>query len=208
LKKKRGDLDGHRWDGTAAFRAGVVGGFVCFDTYGATAAEAPVNILFIGNSFTHGRYEPVRTYNGGFGANDVHDLLCSSPAACSSAAQGVQVDPAKTPPPGATLAAQLADLQANPSLQYNEPGPHGGVAGIFLQFTREAHLNYSVSLIAVSSATLTGYLNNTGNERRPALNRGHRLGQGGDAGPELRSAAVHDHGEWANRGDTRQFCRL
>ena len=132
----------------------------------ATAAEAPpINILFIGNSFTHGRYEPVRTYNGGFGANDVHDLLCSSPAACSSAEQGTQVDPAKTPPPGATLAAQLADLQANPSLQYNEPGPYGGVAGIFLQFTREAHLNYSVSLIAVSSATLTGYLNNTGNEK-------------------------------------------
>jgi hypothetical protein len=97
----------------------------------ATAAAAPpINILFIGNSFTHGRYEPVRTYNGGFGANDVHDLLCSSPAACSSAEQITQVDPAKTPPPGATLAAQLADLQANPSLQYNEPGPYGGVAGI------------------------------------------------------------------------------
>ena len=96
----------------------------------------------------------MRTYNGGFGANDVHDLLCSSPATCSSAEQGAQVDPAETPPPGATLAAQLVDLQANPSLQYNEPGPYGGVAGIFLQFTREAHLNYSVSLIAVSSATL------------------------------------------------------
>ena len=131
----------------------------------ATAAEAQINILFIGNSFTHGRYEPVRTYNGGFGANDVHDLLCSTPATCSSAEQGAQVDPAKTPPPGATLAAQLVDLQANPSLQYNEPGPYGGIAGIFLQFTREAHLNYSVSLIAVSSATLTGYLNDTGNEK-------------------------------------------
>ena len=61
----------------------------------ATAAEAQINILFIGNSFTHGRYEPVRTYNGGFGANDVHDLLCSTPATCSSAEQGAQVDPAK-----------------------------------------------------------------------------------------------------------------
>ncbi len=131
----------------------------------ATAAAAPINILFIGNSFTHGRYEPVRTYNGGFDADDVHDLLCPSASACSSAEQGTQVDPAKTPPPGATLAAQLANLQANPSLQYNEPGPYGGVAGIFLQFTREARLNYSVSLIAVSSATLTGYLNNTGNEK-------------------------------------------
>src|SRR6516162_6458903 len=41
----------------------------------ATAAEAPVNILFVGNSFTHGRHEPVRTYNAGFGNDTVHDLL-------------------------------------------------------------------------------------------------------------------------------------
>ena len=131
----------------------------------ATAAEAPVNILFVGNSFTHGRYEPVRTYNAGFGTDTVHDLLCPSLAACSSAEQGSLIDPAGTPAPGTTLPAQLAYLQANPSLQYNEPGPYGGIPGIFLQFTREAHLHYSVSVIAVSSATLTGYLNNTGNEK-------------------------------------------
>jgi hypothetical protein len=130
----------------------------------AAAADAPVNILFVGNSFTHGRYEPVRTYNAGFGAGDVHDLLCPSLVTCSSAEQGTQIDPAETPPPGTTLSAQLAYLQANPSLQYNEPGPYGGVPGIFLQFTREARLDYSVSVIAVSSATLTGYLNNAGSE--------------------------------------------
>lgn len=128
------------------------------------AAEPPINILFVGDSFTHGRYEPVRTYNAGFGADDVHDLLCPSFAACSSAEQGSQVDPAETPPPGTTLSAQLAYLQVNPSLQYNEPGPYGGIPGIFLQFAREAHLQYSVSVVAVSSATLTGYLKNTGNE--------------------------------------------
>ena len=130
----------------------------------AIAADAPVNILFVGNSFTHGRYEPVRTYKAGFGAGDVHDQLCPSPATCSSAEQGNQIDPAETPPPGTTLSGQLAYLQANPSLQYNEPGPYGGVPGIFLQFTREARLDYSVSVIAVSSATLTGYLNNAGSE--------------------------------------------
>ncbi len=130
----------------------------------ATAADAPIDILFVGNSFTHGRYQPVRTYNAGFGAGDVHDLLCPSLVACSSAEQGNQIDPAETPPPGASLAAQLAYLQANPSLQYNEPGPYGGIPGIFLQFTREARLDYSVSVAAVSSATLTGYLNNTGSE--------------------------------------------
>jgi hypothetical protein len=40
-----------------------------------SAGEAPVNILFVGNSFTHGRYEPLRTYNAGFGTDSVHDLL-------------------------------------------------------------------------------------------------------------------------------------
>lgn len=130
----------------------------------ATATAAPINILFVGNSFTHGRYEPVRTYNGGFAADDVHDLLCPSPASCSSAEQGSQVNPALTPPPGSTLLQQLDYLQANPSAQYNEPGPYGGVSGIFLQFTRDADLDYSVSVVAVSSATLTGYLKNTGSE--------------------------------------------
>jgi hypothetical protein len=32
----------------------------------ATVTEARVNILFVGNSSTHERYEPVRTYNAGF----------------------------------------------------------------------------------------------------------------------------------------------
>ena len=82
------------------------------------AAEPPINILFVGNSFTHGRYEPVRGYNAGFGADNVHDLLCPSPATCSAAEQGSQIDPAETRPPGATLSAQLAYLQANPSSQY------------------------------------------------------------------------------------------
>ncbi len=128
------------------------------------AAEAnPVDILFVGNSFTHGRYEPVRTYNAGFGPGDVHDLLCSSAGSCSAAETGAQVDPSKTPPPGA-LPKQLGYLQANPSAQYNEPGPYGGVAGIFLQFTRDAGLDYDVSLVAVSSATLSGYLGDKGSE--------------------------------------------
>jgi hypothetical protein len=130
----------------------------------ASAAEPPVKILFIGNSFTHGRYDPVRTYNAGFGADNVHDLLCPSVAACSSAEQGSQIIPSETPPPGTSLSAQLAYLQSNSSARYNEPGPYGGIPGIFLQFTREARLHYSVSVVAVSSATLTGYVNNTGSE--------------------------------------------
>jgi hypothetical protein len=148
---------------TTAMRA-VLGFLPILGLLPATAAANPINILFVGNSFTHGRYEPVRTYNGGFAAGDVHDLLCPSPASCSSAEQGTQINPGVTPPPGSTLLQQLDYLEANPSAQYNEPGPYGGVPGIFLQFTREAGLDYSVSVVAVSSATLTGYLNNTGSE--------------------------------------------
>ena len=38
------------------------------------------------------------------------------------------------------------------------------MAGVFLQFTKQAGLHYDVSIVSVSSATLTGYLNNTGSE--------------------------------------------
>ena len=130
------------------------------------ALADPIQILFVGNSYTHGRYQPVLGYNAGPGdstsTNVVHDLLCPS-LPCASPESGPQVTPDASTP-GGTLAGQLAYLQANPAAQYNEVGPYGGVAGIFLQFTKDAGLNYNVSLIAVSSATLTGYANNTGNE--------------------------------------------
>jgi hypothetical protein len=142
---------------------------------GPAAAEppaSPVEILFLGNSFTHGRYSPALNYNAGPGnstnSNLVHDLLCPSLTAagmCTSGAEAVAaVTPTAANTPGGTLLGQLAYLQANPSAQLTEPGPFGGVAGVFLQFTREAELHYNVSLIAVGSATLTGYLNNKGSE--------------------------------------------
>lgn len=129
---------------------------------GSASAQAdPIEILFVGNSFTHGRYDPVRNYNAGFGPGDVHDLLCPTAATCTEPT--TQVDPSTNPPPGfpSGLPAQLAYLQANPGAQYNETGPEGGVPGIFLQFTKEAGLDYDVSIVAVSSATLTGYTTGT-----------------------------------------------
>ncbi|MBO0754079.1 MAG: hypothetical protein J2P53_18305, partial [Bradyrhizobiaceae bacterium] len=84
---------------------------------------------------------------------------------CTTGAEAVvAVTPTAANTPGGTLSGQLNYLQNNPSAQYSEAGPFGGVAGVFLQFTKEAGLHYEVSLIAVSSATLTGYLNNKGNE--------------------------------------------
>src|ERR1700722_2680451 len=142
---------------------------------GPAAAQPPSNpveILFVGNSFTHGRYIPALSYNAGPGNstnnNLVHDLLCPSLTAAGMCTSGAEAVAAVTPTaaniPGATLLVQLAYLQANPSTQYTEAGPFGGVAGVFLQFTREAGLHYNVSLVAVSSATLSGYLGNKGNE--------------------------------------------
>jgi hypothetical protein len=126
-----------------------------------------VNILFVGNSYTHGRYDPVLNYNAGSGNapgnSTVHDLLCPS-SPCTGAEGGPQVTPTSANTLGGSLSGQLNYLQANPGSQYNEVGPYSGVSGIFLQFTKDLGLNYNVSVVAVSSATLTGYANNTGNE--------------------------------------------
>jgi hypothetical protein len=137
---------------------------------GRQAVADPIDILFVGNSYTHGRYTPALNYNAGAANNPsnsvVHDLLCpGTGTTCTSGVEAVApVVPTTSNTPGGTLAGQLNYLNANPSAQYTEVGPFGGVAGIFLQLTQEAGLNYNVSLIAVSSATLTGYSNNTGSE--------------------------------------------
>ena len=134
---------------------------------GPARADDPTNILFVGNSFTHGRYDPALNYNAGpgdaAGNGTVHDLLCPS-LPCTGAEGATPVVPTSANTPGGSLPGQLGYLQNNPSSQYTEVGPFSGVAGIFLQLTKEAGLNYNVSLVAVSSATLTGYANNTGSE--------------------------------------------
>ena len=59
----------------------------------AQTAANPIEILFLGNSFTHGKYPPALNYNAGPGnstdSNVVHDLLCPSltpSGACTSGA--------------------------------------------------------------------------------------------------------------------------
>jgi hypothetical protein len=159
------------------FLAGTLTAATAFIAVPAAAEPAsrpanPVEILFLGNSFTHGRYPPALNYNAGPGDstnnNLVHDLLCPSltaAGACTSGAEAVAaVTPTEANTPEGTLLEKLAFLQATPSAQYTEVGPFGGVAGVFLQFTREAGLHYNVSLVAVSSATLTGYLSDKGSE--------------------------------------------
>lgn len=150
-------------------RGFAIGSLLLLATTAQQAAASPIDILFVGNSYTHGRYDPALNYNAGAASNTsnsvVHDLLC--PGTGTTCTSGVEDAPVVVPTsstPGGTLAGQLAYLQAHTSSQYTEVGPFGGVAGIFLQLTEEAGLNYNVSLMAVSSATLTGYANNSGNE--------------------------------------------
>ncbi len=106
----------------------------------APALADPLTVLFVGNSFTHGRYDPVRTYNSGYGTDtgNVHDQNCLTAATCS-AAEAV-VSPA-------------------PSQGVNESGPFGGIPGIFLTLAHEAGIDVDVSINAVSAATLTGTAN-------------------------------------------------
>jgi hypothetical protein len=115
----------------------------------ASQAHADVvNILFVGNSYTHGRYDPVLNYNAGPanapGNGTVHDLLCPS-APCGGVEAGPQMTPTVGNTLGGTLSGQLSYLQAHPSSQYNEVGPRAGTSGIFLQFTKDVGLNYNVS---------------------------------------------------------------
>jgi len=136
------------------------------------ALADPIEILFVGNSFTHGRYPPALNYNAGSatstGTAVVHDLLSATAAENPSPNQ----NPSANPPAafaGLTLQQKLTYLQNNPSAQYTEQGPFSGAAGLFLQFTKEAGLNYDVSLVAVSSATLKGYLNGSNSGDLPLI---------------------------------------
>jgi len=130
-----------------------------------TARADVVNILFVGNSYTFGKYNPVRNYMSGYDTGPgavstphVHDLLCSSAASCSAAEKVAPSVPSQANPPipGSTVSAQLNYLNTNTSSQYSETGPFGGVPGVFLKMTQQAGLNYNVSIMAVASATLNG----------------------------------------------------
>ncbi len=112
---------------------------VCGSLAAISAAAAPTRILFVGNSFTHGRYDPVRLYN----AANVTDLNCVDLSTCSAAEQ----PPVPFPPPVPMLPLPTAT-------QLSEYGPYGGIPGLFKQFTVEAGLDYDVALDTISAATL------------------------------------------------------
>ena len=95
----------------------------------------PTAILFVGNSYTFGRIDPVMSYN----AASVDDLTRPRPDL-----------------PG----APFTDTTGTRAW---EPHPWGGVPGIFKQLTAQAGLDYAVSMSARNAASLRGHFLNTAN---------------------------------------------
>ncbi len=106
---------------------------------GPALAADPIKILFVGNSYTFGRVDPVLSYN----AAAVHDLTAGFNAINPT---GTNSYPAGTAGFGSF-----------------EPHPWGGVPGIFKKMTDEAGLAYDVSLSTRNAASLRGQFLDTAN---------------------------------------------
>ena len=83
-------------------------------------------ILFVGDSFTHGRYAPVRMYNSGSNGN-------------STTGSKYVVD------------ENYGQTGARKEL---ENGPWGGIPGIFAELAEESGLSYDVHIEAISETSL------------------------------------------------------
>ena len=104
-------------------------------TWSGVALAQSTAILFVGNSYTFGRVDPVMSYNA------------------------VNVDDMTRPRPDLPGAPFTDMTGTNPW----EPHPWGGVPGIFKQLTVEAGLDYAVSLSTRNAASLRGHFLNTAN---------------------------------------------
>ncbi|KAB0632533.1 hypothetical protein [Burkholderia latens] len=89
--------------------------------------RAPQRILFVGDSLTHGRYTPVRSYGA------------------MRAGSGARGDTAQVVDENFGQTGARAE---------REPGPWGGIPGIFARFAVEAGLDYDVHLEAMSATSL------------------------------------------------------
>jgi hypothetical protein len=100
-----------------------------------SAQAAPQSILFVGNSYTFGRIDPVMSYNNA----RVDDLTRPRP---------------DLPDPNFTEAAGTRAW---------EPHPWGGVPGIFKQLADQAGVEFDVALSTRNAASLRGHFLNTAN---------------------------------------------
>ena len=100
-----------------------------------SVVAAPQSILFVGNSYTFGRVDPVMSYNH----ENIDDLTRPRP---------------DDPDPNFTDTA---------GTRVWEPHPWGGVPGIFKQLADQAGAEFDVSMSARNAATLRGHFLNTAN---------------------------------------------
>jgi hypothetical protein len=132
----------------------------------APASADPVSVLFVGNSYTFARVDPVLRYN----AANVRDL--TRPQGPLNGGR----DPALAFTTGApftnlsgTNSYPAGTINAATGLPFESYSPHsqtngwGGVAGIFKQLTVQAGLDYDVALSTRNAATLRGHMLNTAN---------------------------------------------
>jgi hypothetical protein len=125
----------------------------------AWAQQTPVSVLFVGNSYTFGRVDPVLTYN----AANVRDLTQPQGELRTDSSGALFTNLTGT---NSYLPGTINPATGTPFTSYS---PHsttqewGGVAGIFKQMTVQAGLNYDVALSTRNAASLRGhYLNSTG----------------------------------------------
>lgn len=104
-------------------------------TASTAAIAAPPSILFVGNSYTFGRVDPVMSYN----ADNVDDMTRPRP---------------DLPDPNFT------DTTGTRAW---EPHPWGGVPGVFKQLAEQAGVEFDVSMSARNAASLRGHFLNTAN---------------------------------------------
>jgi hypothetical protein len=104
-------------------------------TLSSAALAEPIKVLFVGNSYTFGRVDPVMTYN----TANVDDMTRPRP---------------DLPDPNFT---ETAGTRAW------EPHPWGGVPGIFKQLADQAGVDFEVSLSTRNAASLRGHFLNTAN---------------------------------------------
>ena len=139
--------------------------FLLATAIAGAAHAAPTSILFVGNSYTFGRLDPVLTYN----AANVRDL---------TKPQGPLVNTSNTSTPKFSdvtgtnsypVPMLIAPGNTGAGNQGNSYSPHsqtigwGGVPGIFKQLTFQAGLDYDVALSTRNAATLRGHLINSAN---------------------------------------------
>ncbi len=101
----------------------------------AAPPPPPLSILFVGNSYTFGRVDPVMSYN----TANVDDMTRPRP---------------NDPDPNFT------DTTGTRAW---EPHPWGGVPGVFKQLAEQAGVEFDVSMSARNAASLRGHFLNTAN---------------------------------------------